>query len=663
MRLVFIRCETENSISIGAAALLISARAESSSAKAILGLKKSRLLTECEEWKFENEAGHEVSQTGQLTVKHFPRNSNHISEELAQHIRVAGQPEILWVEGAEYPPYLRQIFELCPRSFKIVYAQNTSLEQIAQLEQYDLCLVEEEWQMEKIKNLFPGVFCAVWDKVIDDQNSFEKAIAKLVDILQLAGRQFKATKTHKEKSSNKRKVVADQNLPRLREALNVEIMAPAFEDFLRREYPEHEFKVIQLYIGKINHKPGQECNILYGLFCRDREHRHEGNWFYATMRSHGAQTEAQHPPATWPGCRFWKPVSFWPEMDMVLHAFPYDPELPYLGQLTKPDFIKRQVEENLSGLGLSSGWQCREVNSRMIKYMPHKRCVLRYELVMVNIAGHERRMAIYGKTYDSAESDYIYRVLQKITASLACANGALNVPQPVAHLAGANTIWQLEWKGENLSRMAEKFGWVNLLQTGILLKIASMLAAFHQIPITGLALKRGPSLATILENARGDANDIQQHLPESREALAQIIAMLAALTISLQEPLPQATIHGTFKIAQILCRDDELAVVDFDSIACGDPHYDLAELLASLVYLQVSDGVPPAALAEGVEQLLSAYQKTAPWACERRRLAWYVVAFLLGKIHSSLKRAEAAAIKNMEAAFALLQNWLAAAQS
>jgi len=46
------------------------------------------------------------------------------------------------------------------------------------------------------------------------------------------------------------------------------------------------------------------------------------------------------------------------------------------------------------------------------------------------------------------------------------------------------------------------------------------------------------------------------------------------------------------------------------------------------------------------------------WPCDRRRLAWYVTAFLLGKIHSSLKRSEEAALANIEPAFELVRDWL-----
>jgi hypothetical protein len=43
-------------------------------------------------------------------------------------------------------------------------------------------------------------------------------------------------------------------------------------------------------------------------------------------------------------------------------------------------------------------------------------------------------------------------------------------------------------------------------------------------------------------------------------------------------------------------------------------------------------------------------------------LAWYLVAFLLGKMHSSLKRSEMKAVANMPLAFDLVAEWLEVAK-
>ncbi|MDZ7291883.1 MAG: aminoglycoside phosphotransferase family protein [candidate division KSB1 bacterium] len=454
--------------------------------------------------------------------------------------------------------------------------------------------------------------------------------------------------------------IDDKDMPQLRQALAAESMAAAFDEFFRKEYPARGLKVEACSICRVYHKPGKECNITYRLLGHDGEQRPFDQWFYGHL-SPNLGNRIQHlknQPQEWPGCGFWKPTTIWPEMNMLLQAFPYDSKLPYLGQLLELDFVKPQIEKNLSGFGLSREWKCREVACHKIKYMPGKRCILRYEILLTNAANSLRQIAFYSKTYNSAKSRYVYEVLQKICASPACAGGLLNIPGPIAHIEDANTLWQQAWKGEKFPEMMEEIGWDNFPNTDFPCKIASMLATLHCLALPDLRLNTGPSPYMVLENARGDANDIMQFFPEKQATLEEITRTLETWARRNDANTPQATIHGSFKLAQLLCRNQELGLVDFDSLACGDPHYDVAEFLASLLYLPVSDNVPTQAISRGVESFLASYQKQVPWTCDRRRIAWYVVAFLLGKIHSSLKRFEAPVTENIDSAFALVETWL-----
>jgi thiamine kinase-like enzyme len=367
-------------------------------------------------------------------------------------------------------------------------------------------------------------------------------------------------------------------------------------------------------------------------------------------------------PLQWPGCDFWKPVSAWQEMNMELHAFPYDAKMPYLGQLLEPEFVKRQIEERLSNFGLSSAWTCREVTCHKVKYMPTRRCVLRYDFVVADAANNERQIVFYSKTYNSANSRYVYDVLKAVCASPACNNGVLNIPAPIANLDDANTLWQRAWEGTKFGSVMRERGWANLPQTGFMPKIAAMLAALHQIEIPHLHLADGPAPAKAIANAYGDADDIAQFLPDKQAVLAATAKILEDLASEVAVDSTRATIHGSFKVAQLLCREDELALVDFDSISRGDPLYDVAEFFASILYLIVSDGIPAAPMIVSVESFWSDYQQRVSWHCDRRRLAWYLVAFLLGKMHSSLKRSETKAIANMPLAFDLVADWLEAAK-
>ncbi|MGH7494288.1 MAG: phosphotransferase family protein [bacterium] len=456
-------------------------------------------------------------------------------------------------------------------------------------------------------------------------------------------------------------VIQDDTLPQLQKATDPKIMAAAFEAFFSDQYPGRGLKVNDCQISRVQHRPGKECNITYRLSGHDCDRRAYDQWIFAKMLASGGDHNLapKEQPSQWPGCDFWKPLSSWREMNMLLHAFPYDVKMPYLGQLLEPEFVRKEIETRLPSFGLTNAWTCREVTCHKIKYMPTRRCVLRYDIVFADAANRQRQIEFYSKTYNSANSRYVYDVLSAVCASPACRSGKLNIPAPIANLDNSNTLWQHAWAGTKFGSVMRERGWASLPHSGFMPKIATMLAALHQVEIPDVSLLDGPTTAQAIENAYADAEDIAQFLPEHRTILAEAAKTLADMAPKVAVHSTRATIHGSFKVAQLLCREQELALVDFDSISRGDPLYDLAEFFASILYLIVSDSIPAAAMIASVESFWSAYQQQVAWACDRRSLAWYLVAFLLGKMHSSLKRFESQAIENMPLAFDLVKEWLA----
>lgn len=342
---------------------------------------------------------------------------------------------------------------------------------------------------------------------------------------------------------------------------------------------------------------------------------------------------------------------------MVLHSFPYDPRMPYLGQLLEPDFVRHTIQKNMTGFGLTDAWRCEKVVCNRVKHRPGKSCTLRYEAEMRSADGRTRQFKFFGKTYRTAISRHIYEVLLQIfkSASLGC--GALNIPKPIAHIAEANTVWQHAWEGKNLSRIGKDGNWQVLADPNTLEKIAFMLAELHQIEIVDCRLRPWPSAETILQNAAEDSAKIGRFLPNKEHQLKQVMEKIAASVAGRNEQIPHKTIHGTFKLAQILCNQDQLALVDFDSVALGDPLYDVAEFVASLEYLKVTDGVDPLMIDRSISSFLSCYQSRVSWLWDSSRLAFYTVPFLLGKIHSSLKKMETGATDGISSALELVEKW------
>lgn len=165
------------------AQMKISDRASSSSKNIIRGLLDQGTIHSAKEWKFWSGPLHQIDDVALLPVKLFPCEETLTSNVLVDHIQQQGQPDILWVEDRQAPPYLQQIFENCPDSFKIVYGKHWHPWKIEMLDQYDLCLVDEADQAEEIQRRFPNVPCGVWDKLIDAEHTHHPlSVEKKYDI-------------------------------------------------------------------------------------------------------------------------------------------------------------------------------------------------------------------------------------------------------------------------------------------------------------------------------------------------------------------------------------------------------------------------------------------------------------------------------------------------
>ncbi len=160
MRVAYIRSKAE------------STGAVSNSSLSILQELQSRgLVTACEEWKFLDIPG-DCAGTALLPVRGFLLDNKAESGAFADYIRQSGPPDVLWVDGKKSPLFFRQIFDLCATSFKIVYAKHPRPWNVENLPRYDLCLVDEPFQIRKVKKHAPEIHCHVWDKLIDYQQAF-----------------------------------------------------------------------------------------------------------------------------------------------------------------------------------------------------------------------------------------------------------------------------------------------------------------------------------------------------------------------------------------------------------------------------------------------------------------------------------------------------------
>lgn len=466
---------------------------------------------------------------------------------------------------------------------------------------------------------------------------------------------------------------SETTFPHLALAIDAGVMREHFQTYVSQCCPGLAWAVNECRLEEIFYKPKKRCGILYRLTLRHATGVEMDEWCFGQMyppgRGHKHVTRALARVAPGhsghPVLRGFPWVSLWADLDMLLWVFPYDPKIATLPRMVDQDFVKQQIEANLHAPGWldhehRSGldaWRCVDVRYDRIKYMPGKRCVLRYHVTLANAAGTLRALTFYSKTYNDARGRYHFDMLQNVWTELATQTSVVHIPRPLLYLDGANTWWQEAWEGSALSDVFAAYDWEQLLT-----RLAEVLAAVHHSQITGCRL--APDLDHVLASALKNGTRLVRNMPHYQRRIDLALQWLTETQTRVQEQdLPRVPIHGACRIEQMVVRGDDLALLDFDTLALGDPLYDVAELVVSLQYLALSHGYPYERLARAIDLLCRRYEAQVAWPCDRLRVAWYAVALFIQKMFLSLLHLDHGAVSRLDTlGLNMLNEWLRASR-
>jgi hypothetical protein len=278
-----------------------------------------------------------------------------------------------------------------------------------------------------------------------------------------------------------------------------------------------------------------------------------------------------------------------------------------------------------------------------IKYMPTKRCVLRFEVG--GSRAHAAPLAFFAKAYPAGASERAFQLQRAALERLAAAHATVEVVEPLVHVAEASAIWFADWGGRGLVAAAAESGWEAMAE-----RAASALAAFHRVEQPGLPAHT--ALAETIDEAREDAARYADHVP--RHA-----ALARGLVTRLERRLPAATVgrgrvalHGAFRAEHVLVRGAHTAFLDLDGMAAGDPLVDAAEFVASLEFLALrsaAGAIDAIDVEEISRRFLACYAAAVPWAVDGASLAWHARVSLLRKLLGAVKRLARPALDRLEA--------------
>lgn len=451
-----------------------------------------------------------------------------------------------------------------------------------------------------------------------------------------------------------RNFLDDPKIPHLRQFLDPDAVQQVFAEQLQRDYPEHQFTLEQCRLTKIDYRPASRLRLLFRLRLRDGAGNQHENWFFGKV--YPAETaQAKFEQARnkkFPDMNtIWKPVALLPALRTVIWAFPFDAKLPHLREVLDTNHTVPIMREQAAALGVSPQLEAHQVRQQLVKYKPGGRCVLRFEVAGEN--GRFPPTTFFSKTYKGPNSAYVYKMLQDVTNPAAGLSQHLEIPQPLHHIDHLHTYWQASWEGTTLSEAYRSQAW-----QAVVPQVATVLAAFHKSNLP--QLKQVNYVERAIEEAAEDAIWLKEFLPDDSDKIDELVGRIIALghQINQTHDIPTVPVHGAFRLSQLLSRDDRLALIDFDTAALGDPLYDVAELMTSLLFQYFRRRLRFGTLRQKADQFSTLYAEQVPWAVDEQRLNWYIAAFLFEKLFGGMKSLLQPLMPKVDDYFALIEHFL-----
>jgi phosphotransferase family enzyme len=251
-------------------------------------------------------------------------------------------------------------------------------------------------------------------------------------------------------------------------------------------------------------------------------------------------------------------------------------------------------------------------DAELVSYLPGRRAVVR-----VQGAGGAR----YAKLNAFSEAESREAVLRHLW-ELPGRGFAMARPLGADPALGAH--WDAAVEGEPLAARLASTG-----PEAIIAGAVRALAALHAVPAwPDLGRFGAPDVLRRLEHKvlRRITSSLPSLTPHASELAAALRERLPDLPVG-----PPVVIHGDFHAANVLMVGHDVALLDLDDVALGDPEYDLALFGGRLLLIAMVAGHDIGAVERAIASLPDAYTAASGRAIDQAAFAWYLAATLVGR--------------------------------
>jgi len=405
---------------------------------------------------------------------------------------------------------------------------------------------------------------------------------------------------------------ADPGLPQLKIASDPEVMREMFRGHLS-PLPGRVYHIQDCLLSWVRYLRDVRCTLQYTLrLLEPGTGRERNQWVSGVIcaedraeriwRKLRAADPRQEIPQAFPT---FEPVSFIPDLGMLVQVFPYDRRLAALPLLMAgPPRDLESLFFTHSGRG---GWHAGVWNIEPIRYRTGARAVLRYEVEIRDAAtGRTETRRFYVKVYRDEEGERTYPVLHVLWGKADSGAEGFTVGRPIAYLSSLHALLQEEASGTTLGEV--------LLQGGetasAARRVARALAIFNQGDV---ATTRRHSQEDEMSDLKWVVNTLQWACPH---LTAEVEAIVGAIAAGLEEVPPGPT-HRDLTPDHVLLDGDHLALLDLDFFAEADPVLDPATLLAQLVGMSLRSPLPRDWVRTAAQAFTEEYFAHVPrtWRC------------------------------------------------
>jgi thiamine kinase-like enzyme len=357
-------------------------------------------------------------------------------------------------------------------------------------------------------------------------------------------------------------------------------------------------QVAGLTIEDMTYVAGTKCEILYAVQFRGSS---EGpsRWVVVSFRRskrlqkiftrhYGESKDASLVPTP-------RPAVYLPDYRCLVELFPWDWELPSLARAMDSPEIEPFLTQ--------ADWHAsasRRLRAQVLRYRPHRRCVLRY--VLESPQSPHPQVAI-GKVYPpGSRAAQAWCALNTLHPQ---ADAELIVPRPLGLINDRSLVLMESVPGASVKQVLDDAATTRSQAREATRLVAKALAKFHSLKIE---TQQSWTIEAQLDQFRKTNARIHLVAPRLADRIDAILEQLAPLARRLNFKSPSC-IHGDCQPSQFLIDEGRIAMVDLDCAGWGDAALDVGNFMAAMHQSAVQG---PGYLRELASYFLAEYEQCSP---------------------------------------------------